>query len=179
MHRLASRDRPSVEPRGFVRGGFGDEMDFAYFSVTGYFLGLPGWERRPIDQYEVIYLTGFFAFVALASSPNVRLAPAEAATGARASVARSLMRQGTRSEALAPHIKAFQDRLNEYSALWVGVIKGQNSFGAFASRVFENVQAGDRTRQGYVDHLNMFSDFCERRIKALHTAVPVPAPTSA
>jgi hypothetical protein len=172
MHRLLARDRRTIEPRGYVRGGFGDEMDFACVSVTGYFLGLPGWQERHLDPREVIYLTGFFAFIALASSPTTRLAPAEAATGARASVARSLMMRGTRTDSIAEPIKTFQTRLNDYSALWLGVIKGDNSFGAFASRVFENVQAGERTRNGYVEHLNMFADFCERRIKALHAAVP-------
>ena len=67
MHRLLARDRRTIEPRGYVRGGFGDEMDFAYVSVTGYFLGLPGWQERHLDPREVIYLTGFFAFIALAS----------------------------------------------------------------------------------------------------------------
>lgn len=161
-----------LEPRGYVRGGFGDEMDFAYYSVTSYFLGLPGWQKRQIDPHEVIYLTGFFAFIALASSPTARLGPAEAATGARASVARSLMTRGTRSDALTERIKAFQSRLNEYSALWVGVLKGENGFGTFAAQVFANMQADHRTRDGYLDHLNLFADFCERRIKALHAAVP-------
>ena len=32
------------------------------------------------------------------------------------------------------------------------------------------MQAGDRTRQGYVEHLNAFPDFCERTIRAFHEA---------
>lgn len=175
MHRLFDRNKPVVEPRAYVRGGFGEEMDFACFSVTSYFVALPGWEEDQIDPNEIVYLTGFFAFVALVSSPSARLAPAEAATAARATVARSLMVRGTMAELLAERIKSFQTRLNEYSALWVGVLTSENSFGAFALRAFENVQAGHRTRHGYIEHLNMFPDFCERRIRDFHATVP---PTS-
>jgi hypothetical protein len=178
MHRALARQRPALEPRGYVRGGFGDEMDYAYLAVTGYFLALPGWRARPLDPHEVIYLTGFFAFIALASSSTVPMTPAEASTGARASAARRLMMLGTRAENLTERIRTFQIRLNEYSALWLGVLKGENSFGAFAERVFERVQAGERTRLGYLEHLNAFAEFCERRIKALQTAVPAPAASS-
>lgn len=174
MHRTLGRERPVLEPRGYVRGGFGDEMDYAYLAVTGYFLGLPGWRARPLDPDEVVYLTGFFAFIALASSPTVRMGPSEASTGARASVARRLMLLGTRTEVLTERIRTFQIRLNEYSALWLGVIKGENSFGAFAERAFQRVQKGDQTRLGYPEHLDAFADFCDRRIKALHSAVPAP-----
>jgi len=177
MPRLLVKNQPVLESRGYVRGGFGDEMDFAYVSVTDHFLALPGWSRNQINPYEVIYLTGFFAFVALASSPTARLGPAEAATGARASVARSLMLQGTKAAQLSERIRAFQKRLNQYSALWIGVIKGENSFGAFATHVFDNVQIGEKMRDGYLEHLNTFADFCERRIKALHGAVPAPVST--
>jgi len=145
-------------------------MDFACFSVTSYFAGLPGWQESQIDQHEIVYLSGFFAFIALVSSPTSRLAPAEAATGARATVARRLMVRGTRAEQLTERIRAFQARLSEYSALWVGVLKSANSFGAFSLRVFENVQAGEKSREGYLEHLETFPDFCERRIKAFHAA---------
>lgn len=175
MHRALARERPAPEPRGYVRGGFGDEMDYGYLAVTGYFLALPGWRPRPLEPHEVVYLTGFFAFIALASSATVPMSPAEAATGARASVARRLMMLGTRAEGLTDRIRTFQARLNEYSALWLGVLKGENSFGAFAERVFDHVQAGEKTRLGYLEHLNAFPDFCERRIKALQTAVPAPS----
>lgn len=175
MQRALARERPAPEPRGYVRGGFGDEMDYGYLAVTGYFLALPGWRPRPLDPHEVIYLTGFFAFIALASSATVPMSPAEAATGARASVARRLMMLGTRAEELTDRIRTFQARLNEYSALWLGVLKGENSFGAFAERVFDHVQAGEKTRLGYLEHLNAFPDFCERRIRALQTAVPAPS----
>ncbi len=172
MPRLLESQTTATEARGYLRGGFGDEMDYAYLSVTDHFRSLPGWHDRPLNPLEVIYLTGFFAFVALASSPTARLAPAEAATGARASVARSLMLQGTKPAQLTTQIRAFQKRLNQYSTVWIGVIKEERSFGSFASLVFENVQAGERTRQGYVEHLNAFPEFCDRRIKALHAAVP-------
>lgn len=158
------------EPQAYVRGGFGEEMDFACFSVTSYFAALPGWQEGHVDQSEVVYLAGFFAFIALVSSPSARLGPAEAATGARATVARRLMVRGTKAELLTDRIRAFQKRLSEYSALWVGVLKSENSFGAFSLRVFENVQSGDKSRQGYLEHLETFPDFCERRIKAFHEA---------
>ena len=159
-----------TEPQAYVRGGFGEEMDFACFSITSYFAGLPGWQEGGIDPHEVVYLAGFFAFVALVSSPNASLAPAEAATGARATVARRLMVRGTKAELLTARIRSFQVRLGEYSALWVGVLKSANSFGAFSLRVFENIQAGDKSRDGYLEHLDTFPDFCERRIKAFHAA---------
>lgn len=159
-----------AEPRAYVRGGFGEEMDFACFSLSSYFAALPGWEETQIDQQEVVYLAGFFAFVALVSSPSASLAPAEAATGARATVARRLMVRGTKAESLTERIRSFQSRLSEYSTLWVGVLKGANSFGAFSLRVFENVQTGEKSRKGYLEHLETFPDFCERRIKAFHAA---------
>ena len=159
-----------TEPQAYVRGGFGEEMDFACFSVTSYFAALPGWRERQIDQQEVVYLAGFFAFVALVSSPSATLSPAEAATGARATVARRLMVRGTRADLLGERIKSFQSRLSEYSALWVGVLKSANSFGAFSLRVFENVQSADKSREGYLEHLETFPDFCERRVKAFHEA---------
>ena len=80
---------------------------------------------------------------------------------------------GTVAELLSDRIKSFQARLNEYSALWVGVLTSENSFGAFALRAFENVQAGHKTRHGYIEHLNMFPDFCERRIRDFHAMVPL------
>lgn len=168
MLRQHARARPPIQPHAYVRGGFGGEMDRAVDLVTAHFLALPGWQKSRIDPQEIVYVAGFFAFVALASSPGGRLSSAEAATGARATVARTLMSQGTKAEALTQRIKAFHARLNEYSALWVGILNGANSFGAFSSRVFGNVQAGDTSRQGYVEHLNAFPDFCERRIKAFH-----------
>lgn len=170
MHRLRARDTPSSEPQAYVRGGFGGEMDRAYDLTTAHFLGLPEWQPSQVDTLEIVYLTGFLAFIALASSPSARLGSAEAATGARASVARLLMTHGTKAEALTARIKSFHARLNEYSTLWVGTLKGTNSFGAFSLRVFENVQVGDRSRQGYVEHLNAFPHFCERRIKAFHAS---------
>src|SRR5512135_2574139 len=127
MNRLLQAQDPATEARGYLRGGFGDEMDYAYLSVTDHFRALPGWNGRPLNQLEVVYLTGFFTFVALASSPTARLAPAEAATGARASVARSLMLQGTKPAHLTTQIRAFQKRLNQYSAMWIGVIKEERS----------------------------------------------------
>lgn len=159
-----------TEPQAYVRGGFGEEMDFACFSINSYFAALPGWQEAQIDQHEVVYLAGFYAFVALVSSPTASLSPAEAATGARATVARRLMVRGTRSELLTERIRSFQMRLGEYSALWVGVLKSANSFGAFSLRVFENVQPGDKSRQGYLEHLETFPDFCDRRVKAFHAA---------
>lgn len=173
MHRLRVRDTPSIEPLAYVRGGFGGEMDRAYDRATGHFLALPGWRQSQIDPLEIVYLTGFLAFIALASSPSARLASAEAATGARASVARLLMTHGTTTAALTARIKSFHARLNEYSTLWVGSLKGTNSFGAFSLRVFENVQVGDKSRQGYLEHLNAFPDFCEGRIKAFHASSSV------
>ena len=165
---LARQDPP--EPQAYVRGGFGEEMDFACFSITSYFAALPGWQESQIEQHEVVYLAGFYAFVALVSSPSARLSPAEAATGARATVARRLMVRGTRTELLTERIRSFQARLSEYSALWVGVLKSTNSFGAFSLRVFENVQCAEKSRQGYLEHLDTFPDFCDRRIKAFHAA---------
>ncbi len=159
-----------TEPQAYVRGGFGEEMDFACFSFTSYFAALPGWQESQIDPHEVVYLAGFFAFVALVSSPSASLPPAEAATGARATVARRLMVRGTKAVLLTERIRSFQMRLGEYSALWVGVLKSANSFGAFSLRVFENVQAGEKSRQGYLEHLETFPAFCERRIKAFHAA---------
>jgi hypothetical protein len=106
----------------------------------------------------------------LVSSPAAPLGLAEAATGAKATVARRLMLRGTRAESLNECLKRFKTRLNQYSALWVGVLKGANSFGAFAESAFEHVQAAGRTRQGYVEHLNAFPDFCERTIQAFHAA---------
>lgn len=172
MPRPLARDKPVIEPRAYVRGGFGEEMDFACFAINSYFAGLPGWHRSRIDPLEVVYLGGFFAFIALASSPTAKLSPAEAATGARATVARSLMVRGTSSADVTARIRTFQKRLNEYSALWVGVIKGENTFGAFALRALENVQLGDRTREGMLEHLETFAEFCERRIRAFHVTVP-------
>jgi hypothetical protein len=49
-------------------------------------------------------------------------------------------------------------------------LKSANSFGAFSLRVFENVQSGDKSRQGYFEHLETFPDFCDRRVKAFHAA---------
>jgi len=161
---------PVIEPRGYVRGGFGEEMDLACLSISSHFAELPGWQESRIDPHEVVYLAGFFAFIALVSSPSAPLGLAEAATGARATVARRLMLRGTRAESLNERLKSFTARLNTYSALWVGVLKGTNSFGAFAESAFEHVQAGDKTRQGYVEHLNAFPDFCERTIRAFHAA---------
>ena len=172
MNRTFDRDKPVIEPRAYVRGGFGEEMDFACRSITSHFVALPGWHQGRISPHEVIFLAGFLAFIALASSPSVRLPPAEAATGARATVARSLMVRGTKAEFLTERIKVFQSRLNRYSALWVGVLKSENTFGAFASYSFDSVQADDKTRQGYVEHLNAFPDFCDRRIRAFHASVP-------
>ncbi len=80
------------------------------------------------------------------------------------------MLRGTGAESLSDRLKWFKARLNKYSALWVGVLKNTNTFGAFGSLAFENVQAGDKTRQGYVEHLNAFPDFCERTIRAFHAA---------
>jgi hypothetical protein len=170
MHRLRARDTPSVEHPAYVRGGFGGEMDRACDLVAGHFLALPEWPQDRTNPHEIVYLTGFLAFIALASSPSVRLGAAEAATGARASVARRLMTHGTKAEALTAQIKSFHARLNEYSTLWVGTLKGVNSFGAFSLRAFENVQVGDTTRQGYLEHLNAFPDVCDRRIKAFHAS---------
>ena len=164
-------NRPVIEPRAYVRGGFGDEMDSACLSVTSHFLALPGWTESRIDPHEVVYLAGFFAFIALASSPSAPLGLTEAAIGAKATVARRLMMRGTKAETLTASIKSYKARLNKYSALWVGVLKGKNSFGAFASLAFENVQAGDKTRQGYVEHLNTFPDFCGKTIRAFHASV--------
>jgi hypothetical protein len=163
-------DQSVIEPRGYVRGGFGEEMDLACLSITSHFATLTGWQESQIDPHEVAYLAGFFAFIALVSSPSAPLGLAEAATGARATVARRLMLRGTRAESLNERLKWFKARLNKYSALWVGVLKGTNSFGAFAELAFESVQAGDRTRRGYVEHLNAFPDFCERTIRAFHEA---------
>lgn len=164
-------NHPVIEPRGYVRGGFGEEMDFACLSISSHFAVLPGWQESLIDPHEVVYLAGFFAFIALMSSPGAPLGLAEAATGARATVARRLMLRGTRAESLNERLKCFKGRLNEYSALWVGVLKNTNTFGTFGSLAFENVQAaGDRTRNGYVEHLNAFPDFCERTIRAFHQA---------
>jgi hypothetical protein len=159
-----------AEPRAYVRGGFGAEMDHANEMAIGYFVTVVGWQRSWINPHEIVHLSGFFAFIALASSPTVRLGPAEAATGARATVARSLMAQGVRAEVLTAHIKSFHARLKEYSALWVGVLKGANSFGAFSARVFERVQIETRSRHGYVEHLNSFPAFCDRRVKAFHAS---------
>jgi hypothetical protein len=167
---LPVRDTPRIEPRPYVRGGFGAEIDHANDVTIGYFVSVVGWPESWINPHEVVYLSGFFAFIALASSPTARLGTAEAATGARATVARSLMARGTKAEALTAHIKSFHARLKEYSVLWTGVLKDTNSFGAFSARVFEHVQTEGRSRQGYLEHLNSFPDFCERRIKAFHAS---------
>jgi hypothetical protein len=159
-----------IEPRSYVRGGFGEEMDLACLAITSHFAALPGWQESQVDPHEVVYLAGFFAFIALASSPSAPLPPAEAATGARATVARRLMLRGAPAESLNDRLKRFKARLNKYSALWVGVLKGTNTFGAFAEFAFEHVQAGGRTRNGYVEHMNAFPDFCERTLQAFHAA---------
>jgi hypothetical protein len=163
-------NQSAIESRAYVRGGFGEEMDSACLSITAHFADLPGWKESRISPHEVVYLAGFLAFIALVSSPAAPLGLAEAATGAKATVARRLMLRGTRAESLNECLKRFKTRLNQYSALWVGVLKGANSFGAFAESAFEHVQAAGRTRQGYVEHLNAFPDFCERTIQAFHAA---------
>jgi hypothetical protein len=163
-------NQSAVESRAYVRGGFGEEMDAACLSITAHFTALPGWNEARIDPHEVAHLAGFLAFIALVSSPTAPLGLAEAATGAKATVARRLMLRGTRTESLNERLKWFKARLNQYSALWVGVLKGTNSFGAFAESAFEHVQAAGKTRQGYVEHLDAFPDFCERTIRAFHAA---------
>jgi hypothetical protein len=163
-------NQSAIESRAYVRGGFGEEMDSACLAITAHFAALPGWDEARISQHEVVYLAGFLAFIALVSSPSAPLGLAEAATGAKATVARRLMLRGTRAESLNERLKWFKARLHQYSALWVGVLKGTNSFGAFAESAFENVQAAHKTRQGYVEHLNAFPDFCERAIQAFHAA---------
>ena len=174
MHKMAPRAKSPIQPREYVRGGFGGEMDRVNDLVTRHFLALPGWQTRQIDPQEIVFLSGFFAFVALASSPSAPLSASEAATGARATVARKLMTQGTTAEALTDRIRSFHARLNEYSALWVGIMNGANSFGAFSLRAFENVQAEDKVRHGYLEHLNAFPEFCERTIKTFHERAAVP-----
>ena len=171
---LPPRDKTPMQPREYLRGGFGGEMDRVNDLVTRHFLALPGWQTSQINTQEIVFLSGFFAFIALASSPSAPLGASEAATGARATVARKLMTQGTTAEALTDCIKSFHARLNEYSALWVGVMNSANSFGTFSLRVFENVQAGDKVRHGYLEHLNAFPEFCERTIKAFHERTSVP-----
>lgn len=163
-------NQSAIEPRAYVRGGFGEEMDHACLAVTSHFAALPGWNESRIDPHEGVYLAGFLAFIALVSSPTAPLGLAEAATGAKATVARRLMLRGTRAESLNERLKWFKARLHQYSALWVGVLKGTNSFGAFAEAAFKHVQAGDKTRQGYVEHLNAFPEFCERAIQAFHAS---------
>ena len=163
-------NQSAIESRAYVRGGFGEEMDSACLAINDHFTALPGWNEARIDPHEVTYLAGFLAFIALVSSPAAPLGLAEAATGAKATVARRLMLRGTRAESLNECLKRFKTRLHQYSALWVGVLKGTNSFGAFAESAFEHVQAAGRTRQGYVEHLNAFPDFCERTIRAFHAA---------
>jgi hypothetical protein len=161
---------PVPEPQNFIRGGFGEEMDMACSAITAVFASLPGWGEDFVDPDEVIYLAGFFAFVALASSPTAPLPRAEAAKGAQATVARILMVRRTAKEELGECLKWFKLRLNEYAALWIGVLKSDNSFGAFASKTFDNVRRGDRTRDGYFELLNLFPEFCEKRISAFHEA---------
>ena len=56
---------PVIEPRGYVRGGFGEEMDLACLSITSHFAALPGWQESQLDPPEVVYLAGFFAFIAV------------------------------------------------------------------------------------------------------------------
>ena len=169
---VAFMNRPVIEPGAYVRGGYGEEMDLACLAITSYFVALPGWQESQIDQHEIVCLAGFFAFIALTSSPSAPLGLAEAATGAKATVARRLMMRGTKAESLTDRINSFKRRLNKYSKLWVGMLKGENSFGAFSSLVFRNVQAGEETRQGYVEHLNTFPDFCMQRIRAFHGTAP-------
>jgi hypothetical protein len=163
-------EHPVIESRGYLRGGFGEEMDLACLAITSHFVALPGWEESRIDPHEVAYLAGFFAFIALASSPSAPLGVAEAATGAKATVARRLMMRGTTAESLTACIRSYKARLNKYSALWVGMLKSENSFGAFSLLAFENVQTGRKTRDGYAEHLNTFPDFCERTIQAFYAA---------
>ncbi len=88
-------------------------------SVTSYFAALPGWrENRPAGGR----LSGRILCIRCPGVlPSATLSPAEAATGARATVARRLMVRGTRTELLGERIKSFQSRLSEYSTLWVGV----------------------------------------------------------
>jgi hypothetical protein len=174
-----AREEDEPEPRAFIRGGYGEEMDVACSSVASFFQSLPGWREEMVNADEVVYLAGFFAFIALASSPSAPLGRAEAATGARATVARRLMvRQGS-TDGFSERLGAFKARLNEYSSLWAGVLKGQNSFGAFGTRAFENVRIGGRTRDGYLEHLNGFPEFCERRIRGFHDAVAPNAQSAA
>jgi len=175
----AVEERAPEEPRTFIRGGYGEEMDAACAAIAAYFAALPGWQADRVDADEVVHLAGFFAFIALASSATAPLPRPEAATGARATVARRFMFSRATADRLPQQLNAFKRRLNEYSALWAGVLKGSNSFGAFAERVFANVRIGERTRDGYLEHLNGFPGFCERRITAFHEAVAptsVPAP---
>lgn len=161
---------PAGEPRAFIRGGFGEEMDLACAAITEHFLSLPGWQATDVSTDEVVHLAGFFAFIALASSPTAPLDQAEAAVGARATVARILLVRHASPAQLNQCLADFKSRLNQYSALWAGVLKGDSSFGTFASCAFENLHIGGRTLDGYLEHLDAFPDFCERRIKAFHEA---------
>ena len=55
-------------------------MDLACLSITSHFRWLSRLARSQIDPHEVVYLAGFFAFIALVSSPSAPLGLAEAAT---------------------------------------------------------------------------------------------------
>jgi hypothetical protein len=162
-------------PRAFIRGGFGEEMDAACAAIADYFVALPGWRSEDVHPDEVINLAGFFAFIALASSPVAPLELREAAVGARATVARILLMRRDTPAQLTERLSAFKARLARYSALWAAVLKGEKTFGAFASYAFEKLRTGGRTLDGYVEHLNAFPGFYEARIKAFHEAT-APAP---
>lgn len=179
--RATAQTASAPEPLTYIRGGFGEEMDAACSDITDFFLALPGWHAQAVGSDEVVYLAGFFAFLALASSPTRPLSRGEAAVGARATVARMLMVRRTSNDALAESLLRFKRRLHEYSSLWAAILKGEKSFGAFAATVFENVRVGGRTRDGYGEHLDRFPAYCEARIRAFHEAaagsVPMPEPS--
>ncbi len=46
-------------------------------------------------------------------------------------------------------------------------MKSANSFGAFSLRVFEHVQSGDKSREGYLEHLETFRTFANAESRRL------------
>ena len=138
-----------TEPQAYVRGGLGEEMDFACFSINSYFAALPrlAGSARSISTRSSISPASFHSLRWCRRRRPVSVPPKPPPERERLSPGVSMVR-GTRSELLTERIRSFQMRLGEYSALWVGVLKSANSFGAFSLRVFENVQPGDKSRGG-------------------------------
>lgn len=144
----------------YINGNYGKAVVELMSPLAKHFLGLTGWEHVELDLQELVWLATVVAHINLtdeqAKNKLTDTQISAICTGIAMRYAQIEYGKQFTNELLQLLLSRYNVRYKEYKELWTRALETKE-IGAFSTHAFEQVQDGDVTSLGYVEHYTTFA----------------------